>query len=68
MKTLEQLLRTKMASKDKDGAEIEITPSFRIAVQSQSNNGVHIIVHSAECSSDTLDFMVRENVISQLLS
>lgn len=66
MKTLEQLLKTKMPSKDKDGLPIEVTPNFMMAVQGERNGGIHIIVHPAECSGDTLDFIVRGNELGPL--
>jgi hypothetical protein len=61
MKTLEELLRMKMPAKNKDGENIEVTPSFRVAVQGERVGGIHIIVHPVECSGDTLDFIVRRN-------
>lgn len=66
MKTLEQLLKTKMPVTDKDGHAIEVTPTFRVAVQGERNGGTHIIVHPAECSGDTLDFVVRGNELLSL--
>lgn len=58
---LQQLLSMKVPAKDKDDNDIEISPEFRVAVQSIMPNGVHIIIHADGHNSDTLDFIVMEN-------
>jgi hypothetical protein len=58
---LEDLLMMKVKSKDKDGNVIEITPDFRVSVQSAGAAGVHIIIHPEGHNGDTLDFVVNAN-------
>lgn len=66
--SLEQLLRTKIPAKTKDGVDIEISPEFRVAVQSLEGKGdfkgVHIIIHANGHNSDTLDFLVNGNELT----
>lgn len=66
MATLEQLLRMKVKSTDKDGNEVEVSPEFRVAVQDADDKGVHIIVHAMGHDSDTLDFKVSGNRLEDL--
>lgn len=65
---LEDLLRTKIQAKDKDGNEIEISPEFLVKVQSLEGNGefkgVHIMIHPNGHSGDTLDFLVNGNELT----
>lgn len=63
---LQQLLSMKVVAKDKDDNEIEISPEFRVAVQSIMSNGVHIIIHADGHNSDTLDLVVMGNDILKL--
>lgn len=67
MKTLEELLRTKVTSKFvSEGKRIEITPIFRVAVQGEADNAVHIIIHPQDYDGDTLDFLVTGNVLTPI--
>jgi len=66
MKTLETLLKMKIETKDFTGAKVEISPDFRIAVQSINENGVHIIVHPLNHNGDTLDLLVKGNTLSPI--
>jgi len=62
--TLEDLLRTKVKVKDKDGNDVEISPDFRVAVQGEPyDGGVHFIIHPFGHSGETLDFVVIGNTI-----
>lgn len=61
--TLEDLLRMKVPGEDKDENPIEITPDFRVAVQSAGEKAVHIIIHPNGHTGDTLDFYVSGNVL-----
>ena len=42
---------------------VEIRPDFRVAVQAVSEIGVHIIIHPEGVDGDTLDFIVKGNVL-----
>ena len=57
MKTLEQLFKMKLKTRN----DIEFVPDFRIAVQSEKESGLHIIVHPLGHDGDTLDFIVQGN-------
>ena len=63
MKTLYDLLKTKVPAKDKDGNAIEITPEFRVAVQDDKYDTIHIIIHPMGHSGATLDFIVKGNTL-----
>lgn len=54
--TLEDLLKTKVKIDDK-----EITPEFRVAVQSETDKGIHFIIHPIGHNGTTLDFIVKGN-------
>ncbi len=56
-KTLEQLLKTKVRLRNQS----EVTPDFRISVQSEKEGGMHILVHAFGHAGDALDFVVKEN-------
>jgi hypothetical protein len=60
LKTLEKMLRTKVKVKGLNG-DVEITPNFRVAVQSATNSRVHFIIHPLNHNGDTLDFLVQGN-------
>ena len=60
MKTIEELLQTKVTTKN----GIEFTPDFRVSVQSKKDNGIHIMVHPFGHDGDTLDFIVKGNEIT----
>ncbi|MCK5606347.1 hypothetical protein KAR91_30885 [Candidatus Pacearchaeota archaeon] len=62
--TLEQLLKSKVKSTDKDDNEIEIIPDFRVSVQKTFDRGVLFIIHPEGYSGDTLDFMVSDNLLT----
>jgi hypothetical protein len=64
--TLEELLRTKVKSKNKDYQDVEISPDFRVAVQNMTDAGVHVIVHPDGYDSETLDFVVSGNELTPL--
>ena len=64
--TLQQLLATNVTSKDKDGNKIQVSPSFRVAVQGERDGGLHFILHPAGHSGETLDFVVRGNELEPL--
>lgn len=55
-KTFEELLKEKYKI---DGREIQ--PDFRVAIQSERTDGVHIIIHPMNTNGTTLDFLVRGN-------
>ena len=60
--TLEQLLRMKIAGTSPvTGKAIQYPPEFRVAVQNETEDGVHIIVHANGHNSETLDFIVKGN-------
>lgn len=61
--TLEDLLDMKVYAKNKDNEDIEITPEFRVAVQSFQGDGTHIIIHANGHDSDTLDFIVSGDTL-----
>lgn len=63
MKTLEQLLKTKVFSQS-FGNLVKISPDFRVAVQEiDEEKGVRIIIHALNYNSDTLDFWVKDNIL-----
>ena len=65
MKTLQELLEMKVTTTNLDGATSpEFSPDFRVAVQAIHEDGVHIIVHPMNHNGDTLDFLVRGNILS----
>ena len=67
MKTLQELLETKVTSKNIDGdTSPEFSPDFRVAVQAIHDDGVHIIIHPMSHNGETLDLMVRGNTISMV--
>lgn len=65
---LEDLLRTKIQAKTKEGKEIEISPEFLVKVQSLEGNGefkgVHIMIHPNGHNGETLDFLVNGNKLT----
>lgn len=67
MSTLEDLLRMKVKGISPVTKEpIEYSPEFRVAVQGESGDGVHVIVHANGHDSDTLDFIVSGNELKRL--
>jgi len=69
--TLEDLLRMTVISQDKDGKAIEVSPEFRVSVQSLKTayngvTGVHFLIHANGHNSDTLDFVVIGNDLNDL--
>jgi hypothetical protein len=46
--------------------EVDVTPEFRVAVQSITEDGVHIIIHANGHNSDTLDFIVSGDELQLL--
>jgi len=63
---LQQLLSMKVPAKDKDDNDIEVSPEFRVAVQSITPEGVHIIIHADGHNSETLDFIVNSNELREM--
>lgn len=57
--TLQELLTTTVDMNGREGL-----PDFRIAVQSQSKKGVHIIVHPFGYDGHTLDLLVKGNKLT----
>lgn len=64
--TLEDLLRMKVKIERADGASVEISPEFRVAVQEIDSGSVRIIIHASGYDSTTLDFRVRDNELTQI--
>lgn len=50
-------------SKDKDGNTVMVSPEFRVAVQSKTDEGIHVIVHANGHNSDTVDLIVTGDEI-----
>lgn len=64
---LEQLLRMKVSGISAvSGEDIEYSPEFRVSVQRESEDGVHVIIHADGYDSETLDLLVSENRIRVL--
>lgn len=64
---LQTLLSTKVVTKNKDGKEISITPSFCVSVQKVLDDGrVHFIIHPDGVNGDTVDLIVQGNTLTQL--
>lgn len=58
-------------SEDKDGNKIQITPQFRLSVQNLhwTNGGddaVHFIIHANGYNSETLDYVVYGDNVTEL--
>lgn len=67
MKTLQELLEMKVTTKNSEGdTSPEFSPDFRVAVQAIHEDGVHIIIHPMYHNGDTLDFIVRGNLLSSV--
>jgi len=71
MSTLENLLRMQVSKlpngtilRDKHGFVIAFTPEFRVAVQSITEDGVHVIIHANGHDSDTVDLLIKNNDVS----
>ncbi len=62
MKTLEQLLKTPAQMRN----GVRFIPDFRVAVQEETRDGVHIIIHPSGHNGDTLDFRVKGNNLHPL--
>ena len=58
--TFEELLKTKIKIDD-----IEIQPDFRVVVQAETDQGVHVIIHPLNYSGNTLDFLVNGNELKE---
>lgn len=63
--SLEQLINSKVEV-EFDGEQTSIVPDLRIAKQKELAFGVHVIVHPAEHSGTTLDFVVCGNTCAPL--
>lgn len=65
--TFEELLRTKIKvespilKEQGKPCEVDLTPDFRVAVQTIQDEGIHFIIHPLSHSGDTLDFIVKHN-------
>jgi len=65
MKTLQELLEMKVTTKNNEGdTSPEFSPDFLVAVQAIHEDGVHIIIHPMDHNGDTLDFIVRGNIMT----
>ena len=60
--TLEELLNTKVV----DDNKIEFTPDFRVSVQNETEEGIHIIIHPYGYNGETLDFYVKGNTLTEI--
>lgn len=61
--TLEELLKTKVEDKFNEAEEVQFVPDFRVAVQDITDEGVHFIIHPFGYDGETLDFIVKGNVL-----
>lgn len=67
MITLSELLDMEIDSiSPVSGEPIKYSPEFRIAIQSKTEDGIHIIVHAIGHNSDTLDLIVNGDHIAHL--
>jgi hypothetical protein len=66
MKRLHDLFSMEIESEDKDGNTVMVSPEFRVAVQSKTDKGVHVIIHANGHSSDTIDLVVTNDSIRNL--
>ena len=48
------------------GEEIKYSPEFRVAVQSKTEDGIHIIIHAVGHNSETLDLVVNDDHVAPL--
>lgn len=66
--TLEQLLRMKVKGRNLvNNKDVFYSPDFRIAVQEVDDNfGVRIIVHANGHNSDTVDFWVKNDTLTEI--
>jgi hypothetical protein len=64
--TLEELLKTKVKDDFNEKKDVQFVPDFRVAVQNTTAEGVHFIIHPFGYDGDTLDFIVKGNVLKQL--
>jgi hypothetical protein len=62
METLQDLLKTKVRSRNGDS----YTPEFRISVQTEKNGGQHILIHQMQSTKAdlTLEFIVKNNILT----
>jgi hypothetical protein len=65
--TLEDLLRMQVESYSPVRNEpVTVSPEFRVAVQEVGVHNVRIIIHANGHNSNTLDFLVEGNNLTQL--
>lgn len=65
--TLEELLKMKIDSVSPVTQQpVQYSPDFRMAVQGECDDGVHVIIHAYGHSSETLDFVVVGNELRPL--
>lgn len=65
--TLEKLLRTKIKGVSPvSGEAIEFFPEYRVSVQKETEEGVHIIIHANSYNSATLDLLVSGDTIKNI--
>lgn len=63
---LEELLRTQVECEDGRGNTVQISPEFRVSVQGERDGGLHFIIHAHGYDSETLDFVVKGNELTQI--
>jgi hypothetical protein len=69
MSTLQDLLNMEIKGKSPvTGNDIKFSPEFRVAVQSKTKEGVHIIIHAVGHNSETLDLIVSGDNVAHLCS
>lgn len=65
--TLEDLLRTKVQDHFEHAGDVEFVPDFRVAVQGESEDGVHFIIHPDGYDGNTLDFIAKGNEVKPMV-
>jgi hypothetical protein len=60
--TLEQLLKMKVG----EGKDEKPVVEFRVKVQNTFDRGVHFIIHPEGVDGETIDFMVSDNLLTDL--
>ncbi len=64
--TLEDLLKTKTLSTDKDNNSVSVHPEFRVSIQKETEHGVHFIIHPMNINGETLDFICKGNSLKPI--
>ncbi len=63
---LQTLLSTLVPGTNFKDEPIEYSPPFEVAVQSITEEGVHIIIHPSGVNGDTLDYLVTGDTLKRL--